>query len=196
MSARNNDSIWPGVLFFGLWWAFTHYPVFEAYAFLFALAYCYIGWAATRMFSSAVHQRGFWGWTLLLELGAWYALALWLAPFETMTTVLLLWGVATPLLFVGNVWRRAYDRFPPAQGFMGGVLSIVAIAGIGALPVIAWRIGPDFFWQLLATLAGAAATCLSLHYGWRLAAPPPSGQYDARTGTIASFRRRGISSER
>jgi hypothetical protein len=196
MSTRSNETIWPSLTFLWTWWRLTYYPFFEAFAFLWAIALWFVGWGAIRMFSSTVHNLGFWGWVRLFELATLYGLALWLAPFEAPTTILLLWGVATPLLFIGNVWRRAYDRFPPVQSVMHGALNLFAAAVLIAAPVFAWRMGPDFLPQLALSLGAASAGCLALYYGWRLAAAPPNGQFDARIGTMDSFRLRGMSDER
>jgi hypothetical protein len=196
MSNRSNETIWPALLFIGTWWSLSYYEWFEQYAYLWTLALWLVGWLAIRMLSSTVHQLGFRGWVLLLEVAAWYALALWLVPLEPLTKILLLWGVATPLLFVGNVWRRTFERFPPVQGLMHGTLNLSAAVGLAAVPVCAWRVGPDFFAQLAQAVGMGAAACLFLYYGWRLAAPPPGAQFDARLGSMHSFRQRGMSDER
>lgn len=195
MSKHSNEAVWPALIFFATWWAFTQYPALEPYGFPGALTLWFVGVIAVRMFSSTVHHQGFWGWILLLEITSWFTLAFF-APLEPLTTVLLLWGVGTPLLFVGNVSRRAYDRFPPIQGLMGFMRYVAVGATVLAMPVTAWRLGASF-WPALAQAGGfAAAGWLCLWYGWRLAAPPPSGQFDARLGTVESFRRRGLSHER
>jgi len=193
---RHSEPIGAVLLFFGTWWALTYYPLFEDFAFLWTLALWSAGWVAIRMFSSTVHRLGFWGWVLLLEVAAWYVLAGWLAPLDGITKILLLWGVATPLLMIGNVWRRAYDRFPPVQGLMHGALIVFAAVALVAVHVLAWRLGPDFMMQMALAAAVSAAAAMLLYYGWRLGAPPPGGHYDARLGTMESFRRRGISHER
>jgi hypothetical protein len=195
MSARSNETIWPGLIFLGTWWAFAQYPVFEPYALPGALALWFVGLIAVRMFSSTVHHRGFWGWVLLLEIAGWYCLAFF-APLEPLTTLLLLWGVATPLLFVGNIWRRTYDRFPPLRGFLRVTCNLAIAASLTALPVVAFWVGSSFWPQLAEASAFTAAGWLCLWYGWRLAALPPSGEYDARFGSVDDFRRRGFSHER
>lgn len=193
---NRSENIWPGVLFLWAWWKLSSYPqIGGGYAFLIAIALWFVGWIAIRMFSGAVHRLGFWGWTLLLEVTAWYSAALWKAPFDIVDLIFLLWGVGTPLLFVGYVWRRAGERFPPLQGFMHVMVLLALAASVVSTPVFAWRAGPDF-WRELIEAAGFAAGWLCLWYGWRLAAPPPSGQYDARLGTVDGFQRQGVSYER
>lgn len=196
MSSRQNESILPGLLFLWAWWKLSDYPQIGGYAFFCALALWYVGWIAVRMFSSAVHRLSFWGWTLLLEVTAWYSAALWKAPFDIVDLIFLLWGVATPLLFVGYVWRRAGERFPPLQGFMHVMAILALAASVVSTPVLAWHTGPDFWRELIEAAAFAAAGWLCLWYGRRLAAPPPSGQYDAQLGSVDGFRRRGVSYER
>lgn len=193
---RTNESILPSLLFLWAWWKLGDYPGLGADPFLWAVCLWFVGLIAVRMLSSAVHQRGFWGWVLILELATWYGVALWYGPLEPATRVLLLWGVATPLLFAGNVWRRAYERFPLLQGVMRFVVMLGVAGGLAAVPVFAWRSGPDLLPQLGWTVAEAAAVAVLLYYGWRLAAPSPSGQYDARIGSFETFKRRGVSGER
>jgi hypothetical protein len=196
MGSRQNENIWPAVLFLWAWWKLSDYPRIGGYAVLVAIALWFVGWVAIRMFSGAVHRLGFWGWTLLLEVAAWYSAALWKAPFGTVDLIFLLWGVATPLLMVGHVWRRAHERFPALQGFMYVVLIVALMASVVTTPVLAWHGGPDFWPALIEAAGFAASGWLCLWYGWRLAAPPSSGEYDARLGSVDGFRRRGVSYER
>src|ERR1051325_1909295 len=192
---RSNEALWPALVFLWTWWAFTQYPALKPYGFFGAIVLWFVGVVATRMFSSTVHLQGFWGWVLLLEVAGWYALAFF-GPLDAVSVILILWGVATPLLFVGNVWRRAHDRFPPIHGLMRFVRYGSVIATVAVAPVVAWRFGRGF-WLTLAEASGfAAAGWLCLWYGWRLAALPQSGEYDARLGPLDSFRRRGFSHER
>jgi hypothetical protein len=194
---NRSENIWPGVLFLWAWWKLSSYPqIGGGYAFLIAIALWFVGWIAIRMFSGAVHRLGFWGWTLLLEVTAWYSAALWKAPFDIVDLIFLLWGVGTPLLFVGYVWRRAGERFPPLQGVMRVMAMLALAASAVSTPVFAWRAETDFGRALIEAAGFAAAGWLCLWYGWRLAAPPPSGQYDARLGTVDGFQRRGVSYER
>ena len=194
---NRSESVWPGLLFLWAWWRLSDYPEIDVvYAFFCALALCFVGWIAIRMFSGAAHRLGFWGWVLLLEVMGWCILALWAAPLDLVTLIFVLWGVATPLLFVGHVWRQAYERFPGLQGFMHAVIPLALAASVVCVPVYAWHAGPGFWSQLLWAGGFAAAGYLCLWYGWRLAAPPPSGEYDARLGSAATFQRRGVSYER
>jgi hypothetical protein len=190
--SNRSESIWPGLLFLWAWWKLSDYPQIGWYAFFCALALWFVGCIAIRMFSSAVHRLGFWGWVLLVEVTAWYSAALWKAPFDAVHVIFLLWGIATPLLFVGNVWRRGHERFPGLQGCIRIVVILALAASVVSTPVFAWRAGTD----LIETAGFAAAGWLCLWYGWRLAAPPPNGQYDARFGTVEGFQRRGVSYER
>jgi hypothetical protein len=193
---RANESIWPGLLFLWAWWRLSDYPQIGGYAFFCAIALWFVGWIAIRMFSGAVHRLGFWGWVMLFEVTGWYSLALSAAPLDAVTLIFLLWGVATPLLFAGNVWRRAHDRFPALQGAMRVVHIVALAASVVSTPVFAWQAGPEFLSQLMEASGFAAAGYLCLWYGWRLAAPSPSGEYDARLGSVDSFQRRGVSYER
>jgi hypothetical protein len=196
MSSRQNESILPSLLFVWAWWKLSDYPHVGGYAFFAAIALWFVGWIAIRMFSSAVHRLGFWGWVLLIEVTAWYSAALWKAPVHTVDLIFLLWGVATPLLFAGHVWRRGHARFPRLQGVMHVMAVLALAASFVSTPVFAWQAGPDLGPQFLAAVGFAASGWLCLWYGWRLAAPPPSGEYDARLGTVDGFQRRGVSYER
>jgi hypothetical protein len=195
MQSRS-EPIWPGLLFLWAWWRLSDYPQIGWYAFFCAIALWFVGWIAIRMFSGAVHRLRFWGWVMLLEVTGWYSLALWTAPLDATTVIFLLWGIATPLLLVGNVWRQAYERFPGLQGFMHAVTPVALVVSAVCVPVYAWHAGPDFWSQLLWACGFAAAGYLCVWYGWRLAAPSPSGEYDARLGSVDGFRRRGVSYER
>jgi len=195
MSTRSNETIWPALIFLWTWWAFTQYPALEAYGYPGAIVLWFVGMIAARTFSSTVHLQGFWGWVLLLEVAGWYALAFF-APLHPVSIILILWGVATPLLFVGNVWRRTHERFPPIHGLLTVTRYLMAAATVVAVPVAAWRFAPGFWLGLAQASCFAAAGWLCLWYGWRLAAPPPAGQYDARLGSAESFRQRGFSHER
>lgn len=193
---NRSEPIWPGLLFLWAWWRLSDYPEIGGYAFFLAFALWLVGWLAIRMLSATAHRLGFWGWVMLLEVTGWYSLALWAVPLDLVTLIFVLWGVATPVLFVGNVWRRAFDRFPALQGVMHAVPPLTLAASVLAVPVYAWQAGPDFLSQLVWTAGFAAAACLCLWYGWRLASPAPSGEYDARLGSVDGFRRRGVSYER
>jgi hypothetical protein len=194
LAMNRNETIWPALVFFWAWWKLD--ALIGGYAFFGAIGLWFVGVIAIRMCSSTVHRLGFWGWVRLLELAGWYALAFTAMPYEGPTSILLMWGVATPLLFVGNVWRRAYDRFPPIQGAMRGMVKLAAVLACIAVPVVPWWLGPSFMAQLGLVAGAAVAAAIFLFYGWRLAAPPPSGQYDARLGTFETFQRRGMSHER
>ena len=194
--SNRSEPIGEALLFLWAWWRLYQHPQIGGYAFFCALALWLVGWTAARMFSSAVHRQGFWGWMKMLEVAVWYGLALWLVPIDIVTTAFLLWGIATPLLFVGNIWRRVYERFLPIQVAMLAITRMSAIAGVVAVPFIAWQFGPDFPGQLALVSGVFAAGAGLLFYGWRLAGPPSGGQYDARLGSMEEFRQRGISHER
>jgi hypothetical protein len=194
--SRGAEPILPGLLFFAAIYKLSEYPLIGGAALLIGLALWFVGWLAIRMFSSTVHQLGFWGWVRLLEVAVWCVGALYLVPLTEVTTFFLLWGVATPLMFVGNVWRRAYERFPPIQFLMRGLLVLIAVLTAAAAPVAAWRYSGIVIAEPLLVLSGVLGTLLSLFYGWRLAAPAPTGQYDARVGSFEAFKRRGVSGER
>lgn len=196
MSSRQNESILPGLLFLWAWWKLHDYAWIGGWAFVAALALWFVGWIATRMFSGAVHRLGFWGWMLVLEVAAWYIAALWKAPVDIVHLIFLLWGVATPMLFAGHVWRQAHERFTALQGFLRGAVILAMVATVASTPVFAWRAGPDFWGELIEAAGFTGAWWLCLWYGWRLAAPPPGSQFDARLGTVEGFGRRGVSYER
>lgn len=193
---RLNDSIWPAVLFFGTWWAVSYYDFFEHYAFFWTLGLWFTGWLAIRMLGGAAHRLGFRGWLLILQLAVGYGLFLQFVPRETITKLLLLWGVATPLVLIGSVWRRTYERFPLIRRVMKGAVFALTGAACVAVPALAWTNSADFLAELAAAGAASGSGGILLYYGWRLAEPALSGTYDARFGTQESFQQAGISDER
>ena len=112
---------------------------------------------------------------------------------------LLLWGVATPLLFVGAVWRRAYEGFPAIQCKASDNVRSGAAGdrrvGIALFAWMAW-IAPAFALALAfvgtALSGNPASTTAGVSAG-----PLQRRENDARFGYVeASTTGRGVSDER
>lgn len=184
------------VIVVGAWWALAEYPLFADNAFVLAIILWFVGKGVLRMFSSSMSRLGARGWWLILQLIAWCALYWWWDTKDAVAKILLLWGVGTPLLFLGALWRLGHDRFPILQrGFvvLPRMLLLMLHAG--------WTV---WYWfggaGLIDVLVGAAVSSLEvavpLYYGWRLAEPLPRKVHDARFGSREGFRTAGLSDER
>jgi len=194
--SRQSETVLPGFLFAGTWWTLGYYPFFEPYAFFWAAALSLVGYMAIRVLGGATHRLGFRGWLLILQLAIGYGLFLQFVPLDSITKILLLWGIATPLLLIGSAWRRVYDRFPSVDRLLNAIVCILGCVACAAVLILAWRSGGAFRPELVFNGIACVLGCTLLYYGWRLAEPLPSGKYDARFGTQDDFRHAGVSDER
>jgi hypothetical protein len=191
-----NEGTGPLILFAVTWWILAHQPDYEDHAFIYALLLMFVGWLAIRLGGDAVSRLGSRAWVLMLQLGVWSCVFLWLVPGIWYLKTLALWGYAVPLVFAGGAARMAYEgaRRSPASfsSFPRAICAIGLLLGLVAV----WRRNGEYWpglWEGALELSFAA---IALFYGWQLGQPVVRHDRDARFGSYEDYRSSGLSDER
>ncbi len=191
----SNETIWPAVIFIGTWWALSTTRL-EHYAFVLAIVLWLVGRGAIKLAGQAVFRLGMRAWWLLLQLAGCFALFLGVTPGQAHLKILVVWGIAVPLVMSAGGARLLYDRFPQAHAvWRSGAPYVLGIALLLA-PFLSWATGFGVLDSRVANLLVTTLAGASLVYGWHLAGQPMSGAHDARFGSADDYRQAGMSDER
>lgn len=154
-----------------------------------------IAWLGTRLASTAVYRLGWSGKWFLLQLAIWFGVFLYLVQAPPGTKVLLLWGIAIPLVILGGLWRAACARFERLHRIHSASARILLPLVFGYLSLGFWMANWPLWRAPLAAVTVGSLALIPLYYGWQLGAPRPRGVHDARFGSEDSYHRAGMSDE-
>jgi hypothetical protein len=192
---RSNETIWPVLIFLGTWWALSTTRL-ENYAFILAIVLWFVGRSAIKLAGQAVFRLGMRAWWLLGQVAATFAIFLCAVPAEPLHALLVVWGIAVPLVMAGGAAGLLYERFPQARAtFHIGAQYALGLTLLLA-PFLAWATGFGVLESRAGNLLVAALAAASLYFGWRLAERPARGAHDAHFGNAGDYRQAGMSDER
>jgi hypothetical protein len=194
MSAPNNESKGPVILFFLTLWALSE--LIQNYdTVLIALALMVVGALTVRLIQQAIYRLGGKAWWLLLQLLICCAVFLYLAPVVPWKKLFILWSCGVPLLLAGGIARAVYERFASVRRHLRFVPPVVIVLTLVAVPAFSWNEGFGFWQGVLAALILCGLSGIPLYYGWRFAEPLPR-PHDAGFGSSEYYRAAGMSDER
>ncbi len=194
--SRQSESVLPGIIFIATIWAVVTYTQFQLSAYFIAIALWFIGMGAVRFVSRSHFRLGYKAWLLTLQVAVWFTLFLSFFPDDLPPKILILWGIAVPLVFVGAGVRWLHERFGEWWAKLEAAAAPAGFACVAVVTAICWIAGIGFWAALFKTLATGAMATIPLYYGWQFGQPLPRGERDARFGSEDAFRDAGMSDER
>lgn len=159
-------------------------------AFVVAAVLWVIAWLGARMASSAISRLGGKAWSLLIQLGLLFAAFIWLAPGGYGLKLLVVWGIAVPLVFMGAIGRRLHALCEGCPKSVSRWARDLVLACGAAVFIYAC-----FVEGLYMAVIGAGLLSLAIvpaFYGWLLAETPVLLRRDARFGNELEFNSAGV----